>query len=114
MDSTRADGGANTGSKLLSAREHLLPGAGGSAAALGQSSESIIAIQQATEWLPTTSPSYILPASRLQPFDEDKRNGEVDSSNEVNIGSRSGYGRKTVPLQQLKIVFCGFGFQKYA
>jgi hypothetical protein len=46
-DSTFADGGANIGSKLLSSRERLLQAAGGFAAAPGQSSAMMIAIQQA-------------------------------------------------------------------
>jgi hypothetical protein len=64
-DSALADGGANAGSKLLSARERLLQSAGGSAgAAPGQSSAMMIAIQQAPEWLRPLL--LILPASRLR------------------------------------------------
>jgi hypothetical protein len=64
-DSALAEGGANAGSKLLSARERLLQGAGGSAgAAPGQSSAMMIAIQQAPEWLRPLL--LILPASRLR------------------------------------------------
>ncbi len=66
-DSALADhGGANAGSKLLSARERVLQGAGGSAAGApgGQSSAMMIAIQQAPEWLRPLL--LILPASRLR------------------------------------------------
>ena len=58
------DGGAPAGSKLLSARERLLQGAGGAAAAPGQSSAMMLAIQQAPEWLRPLL--LILPASRLR------------------------------------------------
>jgi hypothetical protein len=50
-DSTHADGGANAGSELLSARERLLQSGGGSAVAPGQSSAMMTTIQQAPEYL---------------------------------------------------------------
>jgi hypothetical protein len=63
-DSGLADGGATAGSKLLSARERLLQGAGGSGGAPGQSSAMMIAIQQAPEWLRPLL--HMLPASSLR------------------------------------------------
>jgi hypothetical protein len=82
---------------MLSARERLLQGAGGSEATRGQSSAMMNAIQQSPGWLRPLI--LILPVSRRWPIDETvsgygkrKRNGALLSSDEENRGNRGGYG----------------------